>query len=190
MGRNKQQGVVLWVSLVVLVVMMAATVAILRNTSGGQNIAGNLGFKQNSVTVSDLGVEAAGSWLLLNLGPILDAHSPGQGYFATFNGDLPSPQVFDPFTHDWAAKSVQTTADDGTGNRVNYVIHRLCVSTGNVVGQECSFADIDEDGKRDQSRGSLPSGNTPVHPYFRVTVRVIGPRGTVTYIQTVVRDLS
>ena len=191
MSRNKQQGVVLWVSLIVLVVMMAATVAILRSTSTGQNIAGNLGFKQNAVTASDLAVEQAIAAVLAAGGAALDADISAQGYYATWNGGMPAGQVFNPATVDWgtlATVNATPTGGDGTGNdSVRYVIHRMCLNSGSVVaaGQVCSFADADPPGTK-LGDSPTPAGNVPTQAFYRVTVRITGPRNTLTFTQAMI----
>ncbi|XVJ71037.1 MAG: hypothetical protein HEQ39_16515 [Rhizobacter sp.] len=188
MSRNKQQGVVLYVALIVLVVMMAATVAILRNTSSSQNVAGNLGFKQNAVTASDLAVENAITWLAAEPILALDADNVPEGYFARWGGGGVTTWAFDPATFDWDANSFNITpagGNDGTGNtRVRYVIHRMCLLAGSVVapGQICSFADSNSQGSREAGNvGSLRS--IPTQAFYRVTVQTTGPRGTINYSQ-------
>lgn len=197
MSRHKQQGVVLYVALVVLVVMMAATVAILRSTSSGQNIAGNIGFKQNAETVSGQGTEAARAWLMApaQTDLALGADSPAAGYFATWNGGTtPLGTTFDPLNpavFDWAISgggqnAVQATANDGTNNEVRYVIHRMCPNLGSTTapGQNCAFPPPSIAGGIHD--GALPSGTVLTKPFYRISVLTTGPRGTVSVTQTMV----
>ncbi|VWX59516.1 conserved hypothetical protein [Burkholderiales bacterium 8X] len=181
-----QRGVVLIVALVVLVVMMLAGLLMLRSTGSGVEVAGNIGFKQNATSLGDLGVEAGRAYLMTfgaSAVP-LDDDSPGNAYFASWNA------TFDPKTYNWdatnAAKEVAT--DDGTGNRVRYVIHRLCSLAGPTTGpgQQCAIPDPGNalgcgGGGAGASGAACPTG----YPYYRITSRVDGPRATVSYVQVI-----
>lgn len=199
MSRHKQQGVVLYVALVVLVVMMGATVAILRSTSSGQNIAGNIGFRQNAESVSGEGTEMARAWLMApaQTDLILGADITAQGYFATWNGGvLTAGAAFnpvDPAVFNWKVAgeslpgpvvAIRATLDDGTGNEVRYVIHRMCPALGSTtaVGQECAFPPPPV--TWGSHWGSGPAATTLTKPFFRITVRTTGPRNTVSVTQT------
>lgn len=178
-----QQGVVLIVALVVLLVMTIAGLLMFRSTGTGVEVAGNVGFKQNATSLGDLGVETGRAYLMgfaASAVP-LDNDSPGNAYFASWN------EAFDPRTYDWSA-SREAAADDGTGNRVRYVIHRLCSMAGPTTapGQHCA---IPSSGSALGSGGGGASGpgfsGLVGQPYYRITSRVDGPRGTVSYVQVI-----
>jgi Tfp pilus assembly protein PilX len=59
----RQRGVVLFFTLIALVVMSLAAVALIRSVDTSTMIAGNLAFKQSATTSGDGGIEAAVSWL-------------------------------------------------------------------------------------------------------------------------------
>lgn len=178
-----QRGVVLYVALVVMVAMMLVGVSILRSVGGGVGVVGNLAFKQNATMAADRGVEAALPWLVSRSSVDLQADDAANGYFATWDA------AFNPLTFNWESAPVRDATAalpggrDSTGNRVRYVIHRLCRNPGNpqAGGQECSvFGSV----ARDAATG-LPIGSPP-RTLFRVTSRVDGPRNTVSYVQVVV----
>ena len=50
---RRQQGVVLYVALIVMIAMMLAGVAMLRSVGTGVGVAGNLAFKQNATLAGD-----------------------------------------------------------------------------------------------------------------------------------------
>jgi type IV pilus assembly protein PilX len=179
---SQQKGVSLIVVLLVLVVMMTTTVGILRNSNASLGIVGNLGFKQNATSVSDQGVEAARTWLRAQAPATLLAAVAAQGYSPTW--DL----AFAPATFDWDANSLESTANDGTGNRVRYVIHRMCSLAGatDVANQECvSPTSVSGNGSK-QLGGEGNVFNESLIALFRVTVRVDGPRNTVSYTQATI----
>ena len=62
---RRQHGVVMFISLIILVAMTLAGIALMRSVDTGTIIAGNLAFRQNTTYVGDIGVEAARAWLTL-----------------------------------------------------------------------------------------------------------------------------
>lgn len=187
---RRQQGVVLLIALIVLVVMTLAGIAMMRQVTTGQLIAGNLAFKENATSVGDLGVETARAWLVSQGSATLQTDGPSQtpattGYYSS------GVTAFDPNAYAWTtgSNSRQVTTDDGTGNEVRFVIHRLCNSPNLAVNdpaQQCVTIGSTGSGgsKGGGAYGVLPLSNT-VQPYFRITVRIAGPRNTTSYIQSI-----
>lgn len=192
--QRRQRGVVLFISLIILVAMTLAGIAMFRQVGTGVIIAGNLAFKENATAVGDLGIEGARAWLIAQSSATLDFDQAPAYYSCA----LPLPPgsiapvcaqlTFDAATYDWT-NSVQQTADDGTGNRVRYVIHRLCSDANasvNTGAQACVTLGSTGSGgsKGGGGYGVLPLANT-VQPYFRVTARVDGPRNTLSFVQMI-----
>lgn len=184
--KRNQNGVVLWISLMVLVVLLAAAVAIVRNTSLGQGIAGNLGFKKNATFAGDQGTEAARAWLATQNKITLQNDIVAQGYYSSWGTDFD-----DPTTFSWT-NAVESTSNNGTGNQVSYLVHRMCRFTGPTNGagsgsagipQECVYA---SKAPHDTTSGSQAAVSPAAitNPFYRVTSRVVGPRNTVSYVQT------
>ena len=188
-ARRGQRGVVLFVALIVLIVMTLAGLALLRQMGAGTSIAGNLAFKENATFVADRGAEVAVQYLQL-ITTDLTVNTPAAGYAATWAGGL------DPTTFPWGAGSL-ALADDPiirdiaqTGNTADVIIQRLCQNLGSALdpAQICSDFPIDNPFRSHGNPGStapLPSV-TPT-PFFRVTTRVLGPRGTVSYTQVLMQ---
>jgi hypothetical protein len=184
---------VLFVALIVLVVMALTGLAMIRQSSSGLSIAGNLGIRQGAVSGADLGTEAAMSWLKPKLSAgagALDNDIAGQAYYSDWgtsdasrlNGD---PTLFS--AADWN-NSVLVTSDDGTGNEVRYIVERLCLKPNlpqSDSTQQCVETTLtdgsDKSGTCDNYPKSCPSPPSVVH--YRVSTRVKGPRNTVSYIQ-------
>jgi type IV pilus assembly protein PilX len=182
--RPAQRGVVMWVALVVLIVMTLAGLAMLRQMGSGVSIAGNIAFKENATSSADAGTEVGRQWLVAQTTVTLNNDLPASGYYATWGASI------DPTTFDWSnAGSVPVALEAGNGNDVRYIVHRLCQAVGPAdtpfPAQRCSDVQDDVGG----SRGGAGYGTAPptevIRPYFRVTVRVIGPRQTVSYTQVV-----
>lgn len=182
--KTKQRGVVLYVALVVVIAMMLAGVALLRSVGTGAGVAGNLAFKQNATMAADRGTEAAMAWLVAQAGntAILQTNNPAGGYFAVWDAS------FNPHTFDWNGNEyVKQAGDvDATGNRVRYVIHRLCNNTGSTLSsasQQCTTTDTDS---KYGDSGSAISTGALQRALYRVTSRVDGPRGTTSIVQVMV----
>ena len=65
-GNTSQRGIVLIVALIVLVAMTLTGVALMRSTTSGNRVAGNLAFRQSATLSADTGIEAAITWLEAN----------------------------------------------------------------------------------------------------------------------------
>jgi Tfp pilus assembly protein PilX len=188
---KRQNGVVLIISLIVLVAMTLAGIALLRSVDIATLIAGNLAFRQSSTTGADTGVGAGRQWLMNAVNaPAVDltVDHAGVGYFSSWDGGAGG--VFDPTTFNWAGNSSATFVD-AAGNSVIYVVHRMCEHSGNpndpavncIAGP--SFASGGSQGLRNPPPICPPACGTP-NPYYRITARSTGPRNTVAYTQVVV----
>ena len=184
LAAMRQRGVVLLVALILMVAMSLAGIAMMRTVGTGVAIAGNLAFKETATSVADYGVEQARTWLTGATATALLSDSATSGYYSTW------VESFSPLSHTWDdTASKQVTNDDGAGNEVRYVIHRLCKTAGlpaNDPTQQCATLTT---AGRDSSKGGLSYGqgvlSQAIQPYYRVTARVRGPRNTVSYVQVV-----
>ena len=173
---RRQQGVVMFVALVVLIVMTLAGLAMLRQMGGAVSIAGNVAFKQSATAVADAGTEAGRAWIV---NPVnnRDLDATASGYFSSWGTSV------NPDTFNWGAAPVAVAAN-ASGFTVRYVIHRLCSVpnlASNAPAQQCS----EEKGKEIIDKGTGEHFLGTPQPYFRVTTRVEGPRNTVSYTQVV-----
>lgn len=176
--RVRQRGVVLFISLIVLVAMSLAGIAAWRSVSTGLLIAGNMAFQQGATLSADKGLEAARAWLTNAANASLLTADQASGYYSTWDA------AFNATTFNWATRSTSAGAADAAGNSVSYVIHRMCGSAGayNLPPPQQCVAILGSGGTigteiQQGLQGSL-------QPYYRVTVRVTGPRNTVSYVQS------
>ncbi len=191
---------VIFIALIVLVAMTLAGLATLRSSGSAVLTAGNLAFRQGATVSGDLGTESGLAWLITQ-GPVtLETRNPVRGYYATWN-DLEPPlaagATFTPTTWgdaNWrdATKAVQVNngTPDAAGNRVSYVIHRMCAIAGPMTGtgapanQECvTLTDPGKGGPKEAGE-KAHTGTSQV--YYRITARIEGPKNTVSYVQTMV----
>lgn len=189
--RKKQEGLVLFIALIVLVAMTLAGIALMRGVDTGTVIASNLAFKQTTTSVADVGVETARAWLLAQAATSLynDNTSAGTAYYATMQSNL-DLLGNDPGKTDYNWSSAATLASPPSGYVVRYVIHRLCDAVGNPVSVNCIKAASSDSSTASGTKGAAAYGqfaiSVPTQAYYRITVQVTGPRNTLSYVQTVV----
>jgi len=207
-----QGGVVLVIALIALVAITLAGLALMRSVDTGLVIAGNLAFKQSAVQGGDAGTEQAISWLSdpANLTLLVD-DLPTAGYYSTWRKDLATNTGCDLL-----GKETTSTNDDvvwepagspqagcgmvavgvasdslADGYQASYVINRMCDSPGapNSPGVYCSAYESSSSGSG-STQGGGSYGSTPLsgstQQYYRVTTRVVGPRNTESFVQTIV----
>jgi Tfp pilus assembly protein PilX len=187
-----QRGVILFISLIVLVAMTLAGIALMRSVDTNVLIAGNLAFKQGTTAVADIGVEAARNWLSAPSGS-LDQDQPGASfYWANWQqgqSDFMGATATTSDDYNWGQAGTATSPDPAY--TIQYVIHRLCGSAGKPsdIGT-CLQSSVASGGSgTGGSKGvvsygqqALPSVSTI---FYRVTVRVTGPRNSTSYVQAI-----
>lgn len=190
--RKAQRGVVLFIALIVLVAMTLAGIALMRNVDTGTVISGNLAFRQTATHVGDMGVEAARAWLTTTSVSMFN-DSSANGYYATWQesidllGNDPGKTDFN-----WNANSITTTGAYAgpAGYTVRYVIHRLCENVGDPTGSSanCVKTTGTSSATSTGTKGAAAYGSyaitVPTAALYRITVRVDGPRNTLSYIQS------
>ena len=197
MSARREQGVVLFIALIVLVAMSLAGIALVRSVDTGTIIASNLAFRQNATHVGDIGIEKARKWLLDNSGS-LNADQPavaggdGAGYWATLQSGIDllgnDPGKTD---YNWSTGiSVTGPAPyvPPAGYAVRYVIHRLCSATGAPTDTGC-VKSADTATSTSSTKGAAVYGSYGISAstsaMYRITVKVTGPRNSTSYVQAV-----
>ena len=191
LAHREQTGVVLIIALIVLVAMSLAALAMMRSVDTNTVIAGNLAFQQSATHSGDTGVETAIAWLNANkTGTTLDTDDATNGY--TANGSDPSKSPIagqswnDFWVHSLAGHSYSLVTDSA-GNTVSYVIHRLCNNAGaKTGGAACIASPVVTAATGNAEESGEKQLNAPSVVYYRITVRIAGPRNTVSYVQSVV----
>ena len=183
-----QGGVVLFLAMISLLVMSLASVALIRSVNTNTDITGNLGFKRAATASADAGAEAAIAWLKTNVGnATLESNITAKGYLANAAAAGAS-KTGSAFWTDFSASGLclkTGCASDDAGNRVAFIIQRLCTKTGPRPDAACAKdPSVTADGT-DQSSLYLAVGESTAI-YYRVIVQVIGARNATSYVQTVV----
>jgi type IV pilus assembly protein PilX len=197
--RRAQRGVVLFIALLVMVALSLAGIALIRSMDTATIVSGNLAFKQAAAAAVDRGFEQAVEALF---DPVADPtpSSPviadkksdlkAQNYFASVRlkgGSIPEIPDELQSTSAFAAAGLNAglVPVDAAGNKSYYVIERMCANPGPAVGSNCnlSSAALGADAGTEHYEGLVRAGDA----FYRVTVRVEGPRNTVAYAQAILR---
>jgi type IV pilus assembly protein PilX len=195
---GRQRGVVVFVALLVMVALALAGVALVRSTDTATTVSANLVLKQAATSAVDRGIEKTIN-ALWEASPALDRtqHNPGQNYYACVRGTAGGclapgsavPKIPDLLRTASGCSGAGLTsglvANDDVGNKSCFVIERMCLNPGAAVGSNCnlSTAAFGADPGTQHYIGLVRPGDA----YYRVTVRVEGPRKTVTYAQSMLR---
>lgn len=202
------RGVALLYSLLALLALSLAAVALVRSVDSGNLVLGNLGFKQDATWTAEQASERAIAWLAANAGPTLHDDVPAAGYYASSldtldvtgeaSGDAGRAVV------DWrgdacasyaagsygVCRSASAEIALNAGNRARYVITRLCSGAGSptAIAVDCA-SPLQTAASISPNRGDVHYGTgrlsaTLSVQYYRVIVRAQGPRNTVTFTET------
>ena len=183
---SPQRGFSLIMTLMILLILTTSALAMLLVMRGGTNTAANIAFRQAATRVADIGVASAFTYLNGQTVSYLKDDHTVDGYYAN-NDPTFSPGGFD-FTG-----SGKYLGTDYSGYKIYYVVHRMAMTSGVPCSDPtagCIFppAASSTGVQAGQSHaggtgsGQQISGITGL-VYYRVTVKVIGPRFNNRYVQ-------
>ncbi|WP_313953684.1 hypothetical protein [Accumulibacter sp.] len=190
-GPVAQKGVILIITLIAMVALAIASIALLRGVDAGNVISGNMAFRQATLQAGDIGVEAAFNALPNITAASLDANIANQ-YYAT-RQTVDSGGV--PIGVNWATVPCRNSAGatvvcSAQAYQVKYVIDRLCDPTvplpiTNVSGN-CYTQKLAGTSQGGSKKAGAVIFSTDDAIYYRITVQVSGPRNTQSYVQAIV----
>jgi type IV pilus assembly protein PilX len=195
---QRQQGTVLAVVLVVLVVMMLGSVSLMRSIDTSALLSGNIGFKRDSLNSSAAGLNKAFEKMKLatfvgTQDSVAGCPPPaGTGTACTAVSTWKTlnfyPRLLESDASGIPVILKDTAAFDGkftagtvvaNGNQVRFLIERMCNAYGPSSKANCVLSAYSPKGG-EQFSEKAGSVATPV---YRVTVRTDGARNTQTYAQ-------
>ena len=205
--KSPQKGVVLIVALIILVAMTLGGLALIRSMDTSTLIAANISTQQSAIYSSDEGIESAVAWLESNLTTVLpdntkllDYDYSSVGYTASATAINANQTGEDLWSFLSGGSKVVCTLPrnvnicddlgepDASGNTVQFVIQRLCNTSGPINGAGCTVSQAtssNTDGEN-QGAGEYSLGPANNSTYYRITVRAMGARNAVSYVQAVV----
>ena len=197
-SKRQQRGLVVFIAMLVMLALALAGIALIRSTDTATRVNGNLVFKHAATSAVDRGIEQT-IHALWEASPTLDRtqHDAATNYYACVraaNGGCLAAGSAVPKIPDLlkgasgcagAGLASGLVANDAAGNTSCFVIERMCLNTGPAVGSNCnmSTASFGADPGTIHYRGLVRPGDA----FYRVTVRVEGPRNTVSYAQSMLR---
>jgi hypothetical protein len=212
--QQAQRGVSMLFAMISLVVLTLGAVALLRSVNTGLMVLGNLGFKQDALQAGSIGTEAAITWLQANAGVALDADNQAKSYssVAITALDPTGRTIATPLANlvlvDWDGSGCKVSGVNGRpvvcvpapielvaagGNKVRYVITRLCAQSGPPdAANDCVAPVVTAAGGSTTQRGSMAYGSSSrfversLGTYYRIITRTEGVRGTVSFTETLV----
>lgn len=192
---ERTRGVVLFVVLIVLVAMTIGAAGLMRSVDTSTLVSGNLAFKKAALTVADSAVQMAVAQLPA-LAATPDVAVPagcdddclyyptmrildGQGVPTATALQTPAPASITQLA--WPAPVELPLA----GYTARYVVERLCRNPLPVssIATQCFFTAPPHSGSHTSGTASMFAPTPDV--YYRITVRVDGPRGTQSFAQVI-----
>jgi type IV pilus assembly protein PilX len=197
-GVRRQRGIVLFIALIVMVAMTLAAIALIRSVDTTNTAVGNLAFRQSSILPANYAVEMAAASLFTSeyvggakvADPTKD--DPNLNYYATFkrtDNKIGVPVDLQTYK---AARLLKVQLKDDADNLITYVIERMCDDKSAVKPVDGVAALT----WCDMMTPKLSPGTTvndpdifkiPPLPFYRVTVRVDGPKNTASFLQADLR---
>ncbi len=187
--HGSQRGYMLLLVLVALVAMMISGIALVRSIDTNQLVAGNLASRNSTVHSADLAVQQAVNWIQANAtNGVLFADSTANGYYAEEQEpNWTHPNVWSVCTTTTGATPCYT-ANDGAGNQVSWLIHRMCSIAGapGTPNQFCSSLNgTASSAGNSYSSDAIIFTGLPKN-FYRISIQVTGPRNTTTLTQAFV----
>jgi len=212
-AHASERGVSLLFALIALVALALASVALVRSVDTGALVIGNVGFKQDATASADQIANQAMEWLsaelVVNGGVGLYDNIVDDGYYATSldaldptgNGSTDASRAIVDWNGDDCAYAAAGSFDTciapsggkaGGQNVGRWVITRLCRTTGapGAAGNSCAVpltkVAVESGGGECKYGNCSRFGPGSGGPYFRIIVRSVGARSTVSFTESIV----
>ncbi|HEY6897196.1 MAG TPA: hypothetical protein VI279_08035 [Rhodocyclaceae bacterium] len=204
---RREGGFILVMTLVILVVITLSSMAMMLGTKAGISAAGNIAFRQAATRVADVAVETAFQFVSTQIGTsagALDNTNAANGYYSSYNEVLAActtsgTTTFSPAAYDFAnGNCAIKLTNPVSGYDLYYVIHRMATTANTACpAAGCMAPDV----TLTSSSGTTPGGSTESGAsvfgssagtvsnqivYYRITVKVAGPKRNNRYIQAFV----
>ena len=187
--RKAQSGIIMFITLISLVVMLLASIALVRSTDTSMLIAGHLSFRRDITNQAERAIPAIravfqGTGALSTVNS-RNSDSIGANYYATIQSSnafgIPNALL------DTGSVTYNTNviSDPTTAVTVRYLIDRMCLPTTPNAPASSANCGLTLS-VSNQSCGSQDciTAKGPDVPIYRISVRATGPRNTETYMQS------
>lgn len=200
-----ESGMSLMVVMVALVIMSIGAIGLIRMVDTSALVAGNMAFKQSTTSTADGAAERGIQWI--QNAADLTVDSANQGYYASSLTELDVTGKSSAVTRalvDWSGDDCAYAASGTFSSckkaspeiisgdyRTRYIIARMCKTAGSIdaSGNSCvkpiQLSSVNP-GKGAQDYTTPGVAVKSSLPYYRLIVRSIGPRNTVSLTETYV----
>ncbi len=192
---QSQSGMILLVTLLALVIMMLASLSLVRSTDTNLILAGNYAFKRDAVNQAERAVPKIKA--LFETGDLKLASSrtidnSKINYYASIQPN--NAQGLPTKLFEIAENNANNITDPKSGVTIRYIIDRMSLATGAPSINNGGFVPINQinnagDGliRETGTSGSpnRPQVNGGMVSIYRISIRATGPRNTESFIQVV-----
>lgn len=198
-----ERGVVLVFALIALLILMIGAVALVRSFNTSLLNTGSLAFKKDLVYRHEAAIarvlnqaRTVGNLMTASFSEIRQTSMNYSPNILTYNARgipnllLVNDDDFNASGIGLTSNDIQISADNVT---LRYVIDRQCNAPGNAAalgpGGCITATSLPDGGSADvpiraEMSTSGGSGAVPISPVYRMTIRAIGPKGTLAFYQT------
>lgn len=184
-----QQGIILPVALVALLVIMIASVGLIRSTDTTSQVAGKLAFKQDAANQGEraaLVVQNLFETGALSNTANRDTDQIASNYYASIQASHQTglPSVLMDTSQFDGLFGANNIVDATSQITVRYLVERLCYSDGTVTITNCVTSTLNSDvGGDAMNLGNQGKATGSDSPIYRLSIRVTGPLNTNAFIQ-------
>jgi type IV pilus assembly protein PilX len=197
-GGRQERGAILLIALLVMLLMSIGAIALVTATNSSNLSVGNLAFRQASILPANFAVEQATAALFkdANNGTPMIADSrvddPSQNYYATSASWDNKHGIPQPLQTKSSARALKVQFKDQADNDITYVIERMCNPAAAVIPVDKKATSAWCDMLPPKQAPGTTSNDPPLFaaatlPYYRVTVRIDGPKNTTSFVQSTLR---
>jgi Tfp pilus assembly protein PilX len=183
----RQGGFSLLMTLLSLLILTLSSMAMMAMLKAGVTTSGNIAFRQAAVRAGDVAVEDAVTWLSSQGSEYLKDTHIDQGYYAS------NDPAFNPATYDFANVGMARSHGSAvSGYTLYYVIHRMATTSGLTCTDNagCLYPPIVTAAETGQGTSRSGGGGYSAGisgatgaVYYRVTVKIVGPRYNNRFVQ-------
>jgi type IV pilus assembly protein PilX len=190
--QRNSHGVVLLITLIMLVAMTLAGIALIRSVHTTTLIAGNLAIQQSTLASGTAGSEFAVAWVRSHSGSFLDPTLEQNDFVNGYSAQRrvpPAGMSWDTFwTNTMVPQGVVTLAPDSAGNTVQYAIDRMCNGTGpsSNLSISCAVSQVVSPLNNSSKGAGVDGLESTDYVFYRIIARIQGPRNTISFIETMV----
>jgi type IV pilus assembly protein PilX len=177
--KRHSRGIILLVSMVAVVALAFAGMALVRAAATTAAIADNVNARQQAIFAASAALEHDVVALFEGAGIDTTRDDASRNYFASRQSGEDRRGVPAMLLSAAAYPVAAGIVDAGDGFVVRHVIERLCLLPGAATVENCTLSPPSVEA----ASGAPPAGEPVRQPAYRVTLRVEGPRGAATFVQ-------